>query len=87
MIEKKQELEEQIKTDYQEEMEYTYTNIIQAIKRARNQTGYLNLNQIAKAVMLGIGDDFPLFLKILVKELNKIATPKVAVLSTKLKQQ
>ncbi len=71
--------DEKIKTEISNEQEYNYQEIISALRRAKNQLGYLTLQQIAQAVMLGIGDDLPTFLGVLVQELlNKISTPKVA---------
>ncbi len=53
-MDKKKLQEEQIKTDYQEEMEDAYMSIVQAIKRTREQISYLTIKATAKAIKEGI---------------------------------
>ncbi len=72
-MDKKKLQEEQIKTDYQEEMEDAYMSIVQAIKRTREQISYLTIKATAKAIKEGIGNDLTILIKELVKLSNKIA--------------
>lgn len=78
MLNKKQErfrtIEEKIRTEISQDQEYNYQEIVKSISRAKNQLGYLTLQQIAQAVKQGIGNDLPTFLKELEK---RVETKKI----------